>query len=485
MIGKVLKANLAYAIGSVANSAALFLLIPYLVNALTPEEYGAWSLFEIGTLFLKWLILAGLDIGLMRGYWYREGEEERARLVGTALIAVVMWGGGLIGLLGAVLFVKGRSWDFPGAPYTLELTLVIGLLEAVFALLLTVFRIREEAFTFVALSVERMVGFLGLSIGLVQAGGGLAGALAGRLLAGALSLGAAVALGRRYLILKPDWTGLRRMARYGLPLLPTNLASYVLFASDRYVLQHFSTLEMVGIYSFAYKIATTLDILITRPFALDWAPRRFKIARSDDAPQRYAHVLILYLFAGLLFALLVVAITPTIYTWIAPPLYRQGMSVVPIILAAYLVYGLGYPLNVGIMLRDKTEYAPLIGGVAAALCLGLNFWWIPRYGMMGAAWATLLAYAVRTGGLAWVSLRLYPVPYSLRSVLLVGLGALLGYGGVVGVEKIMSGDEILGLPIKLGWVLLVFATVAYGLLRQAMLPAAFWRGRREGAGPPR
>jgi len=485
MISKVLKSNLAYAIGSFANSAALFLLMPYLVNALTPEEYGAWSLLEIGTLFVRWIVLAGLDVGLMRRYWHLEGEEERARLVGTALVAALIWGALITGMSGSFLFARGGNWDFPGAPYTMGLTLAIGLLEAVFALLITVFRIREEVFTFVALSVGRMVAFMGLSIGLVQAGGGLPGALAGRLLAGTLGLGAAVVLGRAYLILRPDWAGLRRMAAYGLPLVPSNLASYVLFASDRYALQHFSTLEMVGIYSFAYKVGAILDILMIRPFALDWAPRRFKIARSDDAPQKYAHVLVIFLYAGLLLALSIMAVTPVIYTWIAPPLYSQGMSVVPVILAAYLIYGLGYPLNIGIMLLDKTKYAPLVSGAAAALCIGLNLWWIPRHGMIGAAWATLLAYMVRTGGLALISLRLYPVPYPMRSILVVGVGAFLGYAGLVGVGEVIPGNEMLGLSIKLAWVLLVFAAVAYGLLRQAALPATFWPCRREEAGPIR
>jgi len=64
----LLKANLIYAFGNIANSAALFLLVPYLVNAFTPEEYGAWSIFEIAILFLNMLILTGLDVGLMREY---------------------------------------------------------------------------------------------------------------------------------------------------------------------------------------------------------------------------------------------------------------------------------------------------------------------------------------------------------------------------------------------------------------------------------
>ena len=115
----LIKANLAYAVGSVANSLAMLLLLPYLVNALTPEAYGAWALFEVAILLLTMLILSGLDVGLMREYWLLTDEAAQARLVGTILIAVALWGGVLAGGATAFLVVAGVELSLPGAPYTL------------------------------------------------------------------------------------------------------------------------------------------------------------------------------------------------------------------------------------------------------------------------------------------------------------------------------------------------------------------------------
>ena len=92
MVNKVAKDNVIYAVGSVANSAALILLVPYLVNTLTPAEFGIWSLLEIGILIVSLLISAGMDIGLMRQYWFLEDALARARLAGTVIIAVAAWG---------------------------------------------------------------------------------------------------------------------------------------------------------------------------------------------------------------------------------------------------------------------------------------------------------------------------------------------------------------------------------------------------------
>jgi O-antigen/teichoic acid export membrane protein len=465
---KALKANVAYALGSAANSAALFLLVPFLVNALSPSDYGAWAIFEIIIVFLNMLILAGLDVGLMREYWFLKSEQERQRLVGTVLLTICLWASGLTISLGVILY---SIWDLPVISTFSELrldwvilVLAIGALESVFALLLTLFRIREQAIRFVVLSLGRMLLFMVLAIAAVWSGGGVSGALAARLLAGLVGVLVAGFLARPYMALQIDWTRLPAVLRYGLPLLPASLASYILLASDRYVLQHFAALETVAIYSFAYKIATTLDVAVTRPFAMDWAPRRFKIATAADAPHKYAQALVIYAFAAIGFALVVVAATPAFYALLVPSLYQAGMAAVPVILVAYLIYGLSYPLNVGIMLKDRTSALPSISWLAAAICLGLNLWLIPRYGMIGAAWATVLAYIVWTTGIAWVSLRLYPVPYSFRQIGWLIVLAVAGYAGIWRIEQaVPARNWILALAFKGVWILLLLGLSGYGI----------------------
>ncbi len=481
--GKALRANIAYAVGSGANSIALFILTPYLVNALTPEEYGAWSLFEVGILILNWILLAGLDVGLMREYWFLKDETKQARSAGTALIAVTIWGGVLTGVLGTLSLAENWNWGLPGAPFTIGLAIAIGLTEAVFTLLLTIFRIREQAGVYVTLSTGRMVGFLISSIAFVSTGHGLAGALAGRLLAGVLGVGAAIIWGRRYFLLQPDWNILRRMAHYGLPLLPANLASYVLFASDRYFLGHFFSLEVVGVYSFGHKVAAIVDILLTRPFALDWAPRRFKIATEDCTSQKYARALLAFLFSGAFLGLIVFAVTPAIYGYIAPELYRAGMSVVPVIILAYLIYGLSYPLNVGIMLKDKTYYLPLIGWLAAGGCFLLNLRLIPTYGILGAAWATVFSYGIWTGMITLFSLRLYLIRYPLPPILLIVAGIIAGYLGVKGVERLWGTESVLLLSLlNLTWVCSLFVGIGCILWGKEIQPRSLVRRMKQVVG---
>jgi len=424
-----------------------------------------------------------MDVGLMREYWFLNDEQMRRSLVGTIFSAVCIWGAVSIIILGTLLAITRNQLGvvmISQLPFSwLMLVLTIGAVESVFALLLTIFRIREQAIQFVVLSLGRMLLFLTTAIAAVWMGRGVGGALAARLLSGILGVLATGLLARRYISLNIDWAGFKRVLHYGLPLLPASIASYILFASDRYVLEHFSTLETVAIYSFAYKIATTLDVIVTRPFAMDWAPRRFKIATAADAPRKYAQALVLYSFIAVAFALGIIAVTPALYILLIPPVYQAGARIVPIIMAAYVVYGLSYPLNVGIMLKDRTRYLPIISWIAAFACLGLNLWLIPRYGMTGAAWATLLAYLVWTTGITWMSLRLYPVPYSPRQIVWVVIAAAAGYGGIWVVEATeLSRSWVFALLFKVAWIAMVLALSGYGIWR------AYRSGRRPDANIP-
>ena len=450
MLRSHLKASAAYAIGNVARSAALVLLTPYLVNKLDPQDYGVWVLFEVAILLLTMVMEAGLPVGLMREYWDVGGDSGKASLVGTVVLAVALWGFAVTAVAAGV-FRAGLLRDIAGGAANGLLVVAIAWADSVLSVFLTLFRIREDAKVFVAFSVARELMFMLMAIALVQAGLGITGGLIGRLVPGVVAVAAATAyvLRKRQISLRVEWRTLVKVIRYGTPILPANLAAYVLFASDRYFLEKFSGLQVVAIYSFAYKIASMLEALITRPFTADWAARRFKIAGESNPQKTYAQFFILYFYAAGGFGLILWAGAPLVYLLLAPSAYRIGITVVPLLLLSYLVFGLSNPLNVGIMLKDRTTSLTLIGVLTAALCIGLNLWWIPALGMLGAAMATLASYTVWTGSIAWVSLRLYPIKYPAGRLLagsaaiLVG-GAFLfflhqGWPGMAETSKAMIG----------------------------------------------
>ena len=82
-------------------------------------------------------------------------------------------------------------------------------------------------------------------------------------------------------------------------------------------------------------------------------------------------------------------------------------------------------LAIGSGRARRTQFNWVVTGVGAAVNVGLNFWLVPAYGMVGAAISTLVAYVVLFVGMTLYAQRVYPVAYQWRRVLTC-LGAGVG-----------------------------------------------------------
>jgi O-antigen/teichoic acid export membrane protein len=132
--------------------------------------------------------------------------------------------------------------------------------------------------------------------------------------------------------------------------------------------------------------------------------------------------------------------------------YWDHLHLLPILLLANLFLALNTQLSMGYKLQDKTALALRVTLVGFALTVGLNLWWIPIWGIEGAAWATLASYA----GMTVVSYALgrthFPVPYEVGK-----LGLYLGAATATGYAAYWaSGHLIFQLLALLVYVLVVF-----------------------------
>ena len=97
-----------------------------------------------------------------------------------------------------------------------------------------------------------------------------------------------------------------------------------------------------------------------------------------------------------------------------------------------VAFGVSTVVMAGISIVRRTKVLALLAGVAAAINIGLNFVLIPPFGMVGAAVATAVAYAVLAALYFYVAQHYYRTPYELKKVLTaLGLASVVGILGVV------------------------------------------------------
>jgi O-antigen/teichoic acid export membrane protein len=151
-------------------------------------------------------------------------------------------------------------------------------------------------------------------------------------------------------------------------------------------------------------------------------------------------------------------LAPTVVRLLDPKV-AFAAEIVPILPLAGLFQGLYYIYVSVLFYYKENRLIPVITIVGAIVNIVLNLLWLPKYGLVGAVWATVVAYAVLLVGVRWAARR-HEMPTFERGPL-AKLALVLG--AVVGLGIAIDGQ------LTLGWEIVV----KLGLLGLAAL--ALWR----------
>lgn len=120
-------------------------------------------------------------------------------------------------------------------------------------------------------------------------------------------------------------------------------------------------------------------------------------ARRDD-PQRYQkrlqNMYDIMVWISLSVALIMTFLSPLVYRIAYKPEYWAGAHVLSVHVWAGIFVFLGTASSQFLIAEGLTKLSMVRTGVGAAVNIALNIVWIPKYGIMGAALATLIAYGV-------------------------------------------------------------------------------------------
>jgi O-antigen/teichoic acid export membrane protein len=417
-IRSVGRHTLVYGLGAAVGKLASFLMLPVYTRYLTPADYGVLELLGTTVDLVGMVAGVGLAAGVFKFHAEQDDPRERRLVMSTAAVATSALAAAtcLLGILLSPLLTRMLFGAGQPALY-FQLFFLLYLLQSISAVPWMLVRAQGRPVLFVTLQVAKLVGMLSLNIYFViHLRMGLMGVLAGNLLAtGGTALFLAAYL-VRHAGLGVSRERLRGMTRFGAPVVLWSLGSFVLAFSDRYFLNHFAGAAEVGVYSLGYRFGFLLSAFAVVPFSQVWEPRRFEIARRPDAGAVYTRMFVYLNLAMACGAAAILLFVDDVLRVMVAPAFVPAARVVPLVLAATVVQQWTGYCNLGLYLKNATGWyaASAVAGVAAALAL--NFLLIPRYGMMGAAWATLGAYVLRFGIVYALAQARYPIDYAWRRV---------------------------------------------------------------------
>jgi O-antigen/teichoic acid export membrane protein len=430
-LSRLFKESTVYAIGNAINRLGGFILLPLYTSYLTVGEYGTLELLYTVGAVATGILSLGLSSATLRFYFDYEDQADRNAVISTNLFASL-----LIGVLGALVIAVAGQWligsALPAATPMLALYLLLAavVLELSTEVCLAFVRARGQVLLFVGASILKLLTQCAANYYLVRiAQEGIVGVLKGNLASIALEWVILLAYCLWHCGMRFDMHKLKATAKYCAPFLLTTLTGIVQGNADRVLIGSLLSIEALGLYGLAQKLARALNDFIGIPFGLAYGAFRFSIMKRPDAAELQATVVRYLLCAIGIMALTLSYFTPEILRVMATPQYWKAADLMPILAFGVCLTVIVGPLQTGILYAKKTGDLFYIS-VALAVCGVLVGWALTKlFGLIGACAAVVITAVVAVVLTAKRSHRYFKVNYRI-GVLATFAALLFAFMGI-------------------------------------------------------
>lgn len=416
VLRKLIKSSGIYALSSMASPLISLALTPFLAHNLSTSDYGILTISNTAISLTAGIAQMGLTSAFFRAYSYDyTSQRDRLDVVATATallclvsIPIVIIVALMASTLANLLFGQSNLGNY--VILSAGVILLLNLTVPGMAWL----RAAERPLLYALLSTSNLIVTLLATIFLV---GTLHWGLSGTIIANGGGYACIVICTLPIIALRAGIKIRVNIARnllsFGLPLVLNFVSYWALQLSDRYLLNHFTSLAETARYAVAYSLGSAMSVVVMSPFTLAWPATVFAIAKRKDAAQIFRRVFHWFSLFLLFSAFCLSLVGIWLLDWLFPVSYHSAAFVIPVVAVSIAFYGVYYVFKSGLDVKRKTWLISIYTTVAALVNVALNLFLIPHYGSMGAAVSTLVAYMVLATIAYIVNRRIYPIPFEI------------------------------------------------------------------------
>ena len=185
---------------------------------------------------------------------------------------------------------------------------------------------------------------------------------------------------------------------------------------------------LLGDYGSCVKIAMIMA-MITQAFRYAYEPIVFAKSKDADKTDYYASAMKYFLIFTLLAFLCVVGWMPVLQ-YIIGERYREGLGVVPIVMAAEIMMGVYFNLSFWYKLIDKTIYGAWFSLTGCAVLFAVNILLIPEYSYWACAWGGVAGYGTAMVLSYVIGQQKNPIPYPMKDIATYVIATIVLYAGM-------------------------------------------------------
>lgn len=410
--------SLIYMAGGIASTLASIILLPVYTRFLTTTDYGILEIIDNIRGQLVVILLAGLVPAMAKFYKEADSEDAQKEVIGTAWSFI--FSSGLIWLICLFLFDKpSASFLLGNVEFVLyiDLGIILLFIQVIFTTGNTYLNIRKQSKLFLIVSLIKLCLNIGANLYFIVvlrlgAKGMLFGELLSSGLVGIFLAGYLVA--RNGIHFRVHILG--RMLKFGLPFIPNLFSAGLMHSADRSVLRpRWPSVSDIGIYGLGYRFPFMLNFLILGSFGQIWnASVMYEVAKQEDHKKTYAKVTTYFMTVYVVCQYILVVMAPTVIKILAAPEYFQAWIIVQIVGLGMCFYTFHQFFTTGAFIKSKTWYLPISYTVSALLNIVLNWYFLPKYSYIAAAWDTVITYLTFSVVGFFIFRKIYPIPFEFR-----------------------------------------------------------------------
>ena len=202
----------------------------------------------------------------------------------------------------------------------------------------------------------------------------------------------------------------------------TALMYWTIASSDRWILAIYTDAAQVGIYAFAYSLAS-IGLMLNSAITLTWFPEAALAYERDRrrAPATLGRLWTRIVSALLLTWLTVASVGGDLLRLIAAESFHAGAVFIPWIAGGVLFFGVASLANTGLLLGKNLKPSAYWWTAGAVLSVALNLVIVRSFGALGAAVVGCACYGFIAVLVMYSSQRVLPLDIPWRRLMLISI----------------------------------------------------------------
>ena len=403
------KSGLVYTFTNFFNAALPFLLLPIITTYLSEEEYGIATMIMVFVSVMTPLITLGITSSISVVYFNKE-IKDFPQYIGNCLIMVF---GSVFATLIIFQLFSSTIESFSGIPSNWVSTIVlIVLFNFIIEINLLTYKVRFKSKSFALIKISQTLLTFILSYYLIAIEDlnweGLI--LAKLIVLSSFALLSLILLYKgKFVKIIFNKSHIKYAVLFGLPLVPHLLSAFIVNLSDRMFITNYLGLAETGSYTVSYQIGSILDLLCIS-INLAWAPWLYsKLENFKQNKPLLKKVTTLGILAIIAVAIILILFVPLILNIFISDKFRISEFLIMLIVIGFAFQGFYLVFVNYLFYLKKTKEISAVTVFVALVNLGLNFILIPQFGVIGAAYATLISFVIKATIIAFIVNKKYPL----------------------------------------------------------------------------